>query len=146
MSIHGLNPYLSVTKTADAIEFYAKAFGAVETGPRLTTPDASIVHTEMKIGDCTFMLSDENPDFENQSPLSLGGTPVRLNLEVADADAVAEQAVKAGAELVIPIADQFYGYRSGRLVDPFGHQWILSQKVEDLSHEEMQKRMDALYA
>lgn len=146
MSISGLNPYLSVGKTADAIEFYAKAFGAVEVGPRLTAPDGGIVHAEVKIGEATVMLSDENPDFGNQSPVTLGGTAVRLNLEVADADAIAEQAVAAGAELTIPISDQFYGYRSGRLTDPFGHQWILSQKVADLSHEEMQKRMDELYS
>ncbi len=146
MNISAVNPYLSVADTKKAIDFYTQAFGAVEIGPRLTAPDGGIVHTELKIGESTIMLSDENPDFENHSPLSLGGTPVRMNLEVDDADAAAEQAVAAGAELAIPVSDQFYGYRSGRLVDPFGHQWILSQKVDDLSHEEMQTRMNAFFS
>jgi PhnB protein len=92
------------------------------------------------------MMSDENPDFGNVSPTTLGDTAVRFSLEVDDTDAVASRAVEAGAELVIPVEDQFYGYRSGRLVDPFGHIRILSQKLEDLSEEEMQSRCDDLFS
>lgn len=140
-----INPYLSVSNCAEAIEFYGKAFGAVISGPQLTDPAGNIVHAEIQIGQSSVMLADENPDFGNLSPKALGGTCVRLNIEVDDADAIAKQAAEAGATVLIPIADQFYGYRSGRLADPFGHEWILSQKLEDLSQDEMQARMNEMF-
>lgn len=138
--------YLSVRNAEDAIAFYKTAFGAEHIGPTLRDPSGNIIHTEIQIGESVVMMADENPDFGNISPETLGDTPVRFSLEVDDADAVADRAVEAGAEIVIPVDDQFYGYRSGRLKDPFGHIWILSQKLEDLSEEEMQKRCDELFS
>ena len=139
-------PSLTVVGVGAALDFYAQAFGATETGPRLTAPDGSIVHTEMRIGDATIFLAEHNPDFGTAEPHSLGGTPVRLALEVEDADATVEAAERGGAKVLIPVDDQFYGYRAGRIEDPFGHVWIVSQLIESLTQEEMQRRMDELFA
>ena len=139
-------PYLTVVDAGAALEFYDKAFGATETGPRLTAPDGSIVHTEIRIGDATIFLAEHNPDFGTCEPRSLGGTPVRLALEVENADSTVEAAERGGAKVLIPVDDQFYGYRAGRIEDPFGHVWIVSQLIESLSQEEMQRRMDELFA
>ena len=138
-------PSLTVVDAVAALDFYAQAFGAVETGPRLTAPDGSIVHTEIQIGDATIFLAEHNPDFGTSEPRSLGGTPVRLALEVEDADATVEAAKRGGAKVVIAVDDQFYGYRSGRIEDPFGHLWIVSQLIESLSQEEMQRRLDKMF-
>jgi PhnB protein len=139
-------PYISVRSAADAIAFYKKAFDANHTGPTMKDPEGNIIHTEIRIGESVVILADENLDFGNVSPSTLGDTPVRFSLEIDNADAVAQQAVDAGAEIIILVEDQFYGYRSGRLKDPFGHIWILSQKLEDLSEAEMQKRCDKQFA
>lgn len=141
-----LTPYITVVDAGAALEFYRDAFGASETGPRLTAPDGSIVHTEFRIGTATVMMSEHNPDFGTAEPRSLGGTPVRLALEVEDADAVVEAAERAGAKVLIPVADQFYGYRAGRIEDPFGHVWVISQLLESLSREEMQRRLDEMFS
>lgn len=141
-----LTPYLSVRDAKAAMAFYADAFGAEKTGPLLTMPDGTIAHAELRIGDATLFLSDENEDWGNRSPLAIGDTPVRLSLHVADADATFERAIAAGCEVLIPLADQFYGERSGRLRDPFGHVWIVGQHIEDLTEAEMQARMDAMMA
>ena len=146
MSDHSLAPYITVVDAGAALDFYARAFGAVETGPRLTMPDGSIVHAEIRIGGATVMLSEHNPDFGTCEPRSLGGTPVRLALEVEDADATVVAAERAGAKVLIPVGDQFYGYRAGRVEDPFGHVWIVSQLIEALSQEEMQRRLDDMFA
>ena len=146
MSSHSVSPYLTVVGAAAALDFYARAFGAVETGPRLTVPDGSIVHTEVRIGKAAVMLSEHNPDFGTADARSLGGTPVRLAVEVENADATVETATRAGAKVLIPVNDQFYGYRAGRIEDPFGHVWIVSQLVESLSQEEMQRRLDEMFA
>ena len=146
MSTNHVFPYLTVVDAGAALDFYEQAFGAVESGPRLTAPDGSIVHSEIRIGNATVMLSEHNPDFGTSEPHSLGGTPVRLALEVEDADATVEAAGRAGAKILIPVDDQFYGYRAGRIEDPFGHVWIVSQLIESLSQEEMQRRMDELFA
>ena len=146
MSATHVSPYITVVDAAAALDFYARAFGAVETGPRLTAPDGSIVHAEVRIGTATVMLSEHNPDFGTEEPRSLGGTPVRLALEVEDADATVEAATQAGAKVLIPVDDQFYGYRAGRVEDPFGHVWIVSQLIESLSQEEMQRRLDEMFA
>ena len=138
-------PSLTVVDAAAALDFYARAFGAVECGPRLTAPDGSIVHAEFRIGASTVMMAEHNPDFGTAEPLSLGGTPVRLALEVEDADATVEAAERAGAKVLIPVDDQFYGYRAGRIEDPFGHVWIVSQLLETLSQEEMQRRLDEMF-
>ena len=146
MSESSVSPYITVVDAAAALDFYARAFGAVECGPRLTAPDESIVHTEFRIGASTVMMAEHNPDFGTAEPRSLGGTPVRLALEVEDADATVEAAERAGAKVLIPVDDQFYGYRAGRIEDPFGHVWIVSQLIESLSREEMQRRLDEMFA
>ena len=136
---------MGVSNAEWAITFYEQAFGAMHTGPTLRDLSGNIIRTEIQIGESTIMIANENPDFGNVSPQTLDDTPVRFSLEIEDADTVAAQAVEAGAEVVISVEDQFYGYRSGRLKDPFGHLWILSQKLEDLSEEEMQKHCNELF-
>jgi PhnB protein len=138
----GATPMLAIRDAARALAFYKKAFGATEV-TRLTEPSGKIAHAEIKVGQAVIMLAEEHPDY-NRSPQSLGGSSVILHLYVEDVDAFACQAVAAGAKLVFPVKDQFYGDRSGRLVDPFGHLWIISTHKEDLSPEEMEKRYAAL--
>ncbi len=137
-------PFLSVRGVAEAIRFYQTIFGAKER-LRLVDPGGRILHAELELGGGIVMLSEENPDWGNLSPLTVGGTPVRVHLYVDDVDEVAERALSAGAVEVIPVDDQFYGDRSGRLRDPFGHEWVVATRVEDISAEEMQRRMDALF-
>ncbi len=138
----GVTPYLSVNDAAAAIEFYKKGFGATEL-MRLPGPDGKLGHAEIRIGNALVMLADEYPAYGNLSPKTLGGSAVRLHMYVEDVDAFFDKAVAAGAKVLIPIADQFYGDRSGRLEDPFGHVWLISTHIEDVSPEEMQKRMKA---
>lgn len=139
---HTLTPYLTVRDAARAIEFYKQAFAAKELG-RLKDPSGKIVHAEIRIGDSPVMLAEESPEWGNHSPQSLGGTTVTIHLYVEDVDAVAARAVAAGAKVLIPVADQFYGDRSGRLADPFGHVWVIATHKEDVSPQEMQKRFEA---
>jgi len=122
-------PYLCVRDAASAIEFYRKAFGATEL-MRLTQPDGKIGHAEIKIGAAPIMLADEFPGDGFRGPLSLGGSPVTIHLYVEDVDAVARQAVAAGAKMLRPVQDQFYGDRSGTLTDPFGHVWMVATHRE----------------
>jgi PhnB protein len=136
----GVTPYLSVKGAADAIEFYKKGFGAIEM-MRLPNPDGTLGHAEIKIGDALIMLADEYPEYGNLSPKTLGGSAVRLHMYVEDVDAFFEKAIAAGAKVLIPVANQFYGDRSGRLEDPFGHVWLVSTHVEDLTPEECDRRM-----
>jgi PhnB protein len=133
---------LAIHGAADAIEFYKRAFGATELF-RLTDGGGKIAHAELKIGESIIMLAEEHEDY-NASPLKLGDSSVVLNLEVADADAFFENAVAAGAKVVFNLRDQFYGERSGRIVDPFGHLWMVSAHIEDVSPAEMQKRFTAM--
>src|SRR5271157_566043 len=140
---HAVTPFLVVSDAARAMEFYKAAFGATER-MRMAGPGGKIVHAEMTIGDAVIMVADEFPEWGNLSPESLNGSPVRMALYVEDVDDVASRAVAAGAKVLIPVADQFYGDRSGRLADPFGHLWIVATHIEDVSPGEMQKRMDAL--
>ncbi len=137
----GITPYLSVKGGSEAIEFYKKAFGAEEV-MRLPNPDGTLGHAEIKIGDAVVMLADESSDYGNLSPKTLGGSAVRLHMYVEDVDAFFDRAIAAGAKVLIPLADQFYGDRSGRLEDPYGHVWLVSTHVEDVSPEEMQRRME----
>jgi PhnB protein len=138
-------PYLCVSGASDAIAFYVKAFGAVETS-RLAEPDGRLGHAEIRIGDAPLMLSDEYPEEGVRSPATLGGTPVAIHLYVTDVDALAERAVAAGAKLLRPVADQFYGDRSATLLDPFGHRWFFATRKEDVSVADMQRRYDAMRA
>jgi len=136
-------PYLCVKGAASAIEFYKQAFGATEV-LRLAEPGGRIGHAEIRIGESRLMLSDEYPEHGILGPQSRGGATGSLALEVPDVDAVVARAVAAGAKLLNPVADQFYGERSGKLEDPFGHLWSVSTRTEELSQEEMQRRYDAL--
>lgn len=135
-----LSPYISVKGASEAIAFYAAAFGAEEQF-RLEDPDGGrIGHSEIRIGGNTIMISDEYPDFGALSPDSLGGSPVKLHLYVEDVDKVFATALEAGATELRPLKDEFYGDRTGTIMDPFGHTWMLASKGEEVSPEEMQKR------
>ena len=136
---HTVTPHLIVNDGAAALEFYKKAFGAVELF-RMTRPDGRIGHAEIKIGDSPVMLADEHPEMGALSPQSVGGSPVSIYLYVADVDAIFNQAVAAGASVVRPLQNQFYGDRTGGVKDPFGYQWYIATHVEDVSPEELQRR------
>jgi PhnB protein len=139
----GATPYLCCKDAARAIEFYKKALGATEL-MRMAEPSGRIGHAEIKIGAAVIMLSDEYPEMGVRSPEALGGSPVAIHIYVEDVDAVAQQAVAAGATLVRPVADQFYGDRSGVVHDPFGHRWFIATHKEDVSAADMQKRYEDL--
>jgi PhnB protein len=138
-----LTPYLSIRGAAAAIEFYKKAFGATEL-MRLMQPDGRLGHAQLDIGGALIMLADEFPEYGFRGPESMGGSPIRLHLDVPDVDAFARQAAAAGAKIVRPIADQFYGDRSGQLIDPFGYTWTITTRKEELTTEEMQRRLNEL--
>lgn len=138
-------PYLIVRGAPAAIEYYGKAFGAEELF-RLTEPSGKVGHAELVIGEARFMLADEYPDFGALSPVSVGGTPVSIHLYVDDVDEVVKRAEAAGATVLRPLRDEFFGDRTATLSDPFGHRWHLATRKEDVSPEEMQRRMDAAYA
>ena len=142
---HTITPYLIVNDGAGAIEFYQKAFGATEI-MRMPGPDGRVAHAELKIGDSQIMLADVCPEMGASSPQTLGGSPVSFLLYVEDVDAAAEQAIAAGAKMLRPVEDKFYGDRSGSFADPFGHQWHISTHKEDVSPEEMHKRVAAATA
>jgi PhnB protein len=137
---HTATPYLIVSEGMRALEFYKEAFGAEEL-MRLPGPGGKLMHGEIRIGDSPIMLADEFPEIGARSPKSYGGSPVSLMLYVEDVDAMFARAIAAGAVEVRPVQNQFYGDRSGTLTDPFGHQWTLSTHVEDVSPEEMERRM-----
>ncbi len=142
---HTLIPHLVVRGGAAAIDFYKKAFGAVEHG-RMPMPDGKIMHAQLKIGDSYLFLCDEfsgNGWNAGQTP---GCAPVTIHLNVEDADAVFNRAVAAGATAKMPLADMFWGDRYGKLADPFGHEWSLSTHKEDVAPEEMKKRGQAMMA
>ena len=142
---HAVTPYLSVQGAAGAIAFYKKAFGASDI-MRMPGPHGTIGHAEIQIGDSRIMLADEFPEMNFLSPRSFGGTPVNIHLYVQDADKVAEKAVAAGAKPLRPVAEQFYGDRSGSLEDPFGHVWHIATHVADIPMKELKKRAAALAA
>jgi PhnB protein len=140
-----VTPSLNVRDAAQALDFYKRAFGAVET-VRMPGPGGKILHAEIKIGDSHLFLADEMPEWGSRSPLTLGGTATGVCLYVDDADAVFNQAVGAGARVLMPLADQFWGDRYGKLQDPFGHEWAVATHLEDLTPEEMKKRQDMAMA
>ncbi len=137
-----LTPRLVVSGAAEAIEFYRGAFGAEEIGERFAGPEGRVIHAELRIGDSVVMVTDEEGDTAPaSSPHALGRVvSVIMATYWEDVDAAWERAVGAGAEVIYPLADQFYGERGGRLRDPYGQQWMLSQRTEDLSHEEIAQR------
>mgnify|MGYP001455417450 CR=1 FL=1 len=135
-----VTPYLNVVGAADAIAWYAKVLGATER-MRLDGPGGTIAHAEVGLGGSVIMLADEFPEMGNKSPATLGGTPVSLMVYVEDVDATYATALAAGATEVDPVQDKFYGDRSGMFRDPWGHEWTVSTHVEDVSEEEMARRM-----
>jgi PhnB protein len=139
---HTVTPYLIISGAARAIEYYKRAFGATEI-MRHGGPDGRIGHAEVKIGDSRIMLADEFPEMGVKSASSIGGTPVGLCIYVPNVDAVFAQAVEAGGKVERPLQDQFYGDRSGTLVDPFGHKWTIATHIEDVPPQELEKRMAA---
>jgi uncharacterized glyoxalase superfamily protein PhnB len=142
---HTITAALTLSNAVEAIEFYKRAFGAVELA-RAPAPDGKkIWHAELQIGDSRLMLADEFPEMDpgSKSPLTLGGTPTNLHLYVEDATAFFERAVAAGATVTMPLDDVFWGDRYGKLLDPFGHSWAVAQHVEDVSMEEMYRRAEA---
>jgi PhnB protein len=144
LTIHDVYVYLRLHDTAAAIDFYARAFGAKELF-RLVEPSGRVGHAEVKIGAATVMLSDEYPEYDIRGPRSIGATSVSNHIHVSDVDRLFEQAVAAGATVVRPLQNQFYGERSGTVRDPFGHEWLLGGHIEDVTPEEMQRRYTALF-
>lgn len=143
--MHTVTPYLICAGAADAIEFYKKAFGAVELY-RLPGDDGQVMHASIRIGDSVIMLNDEMPKWGAFGPKSLKGSPVTIHLYVEDADASFAQAIKAGAKATMPLEDAFWGDRYGKLEDPFGHQWSIATHIRDVTPEEMQKAMTEMCA
>jgi PhnB protein len=145
--LHTVTPRLVLRGCAQAIEFYRQAFGAQELGQPFTGPDGNVIHAELRIGDSVVMLTDEQGDAGSRasSPAGLGGSVSAIMATYwQDVDAAWERALGAGAEVIFPLADHFYGERGGRLCDPFGQQWMLSQRTEILSPEEIQRRVAEL--
>ncbi|QEA39638.1 VOC family protein [Pistricoccus aurantiacus] len=139
MRIEEVFPYLCVTNAAAAIDFYQRAFDVTETC-RLTEPAGRIGHAELAFGPMTLMLSDEFPEYGIHSASSIGDTPVTIHLHVDDADAMIMRALQAGATLERAPEDHVYGERSGSLLDPFGHRWLIGHYIEDVLNDEMQRR------
>ena len=142
---HTVTPSLFVAGAAKAIEFYKKALGAEEQ-MRFAGPDGKIMHAEIKLGDSIVMLADEMPDMGGKAPKSIGGTPVSFFVYGENVDAAWKRAVDAGCKEVVPLADQFWGDRTGCLEDPFGHQWWLATHVQDLTPEEIRKNAEAYFS
>lgn len=138
--MHTLTPHLVCAGAAAAIDFYVKAFNAIEL-VRLPAPNGKLMHAMVKIGDSPLMLFDEAPEWGSRSPQTLKGTPVILHMYVADVDAAMAQALAAGATLTMPATDMFWGDRYGVITDPFGHQWSLATHIRDVSPEEIQAEM-----
>ncbi len=138
----GATPYLIIKGAAGALEFYKNAFGAWEV-MRMPGPGGTVGHAEIKIGKAIIMLADEFPDMNCKSPQSFGGSPVSIMVYVKDVDTFVKRAVSSGAKVIRPVANQFYGDRSGSLEDPFGHQWHFATHVEDVPPDEMAKRAEA---
>lgn len=138
---HTATPYLTIRNAATAIEFYKHAFGAKELF-RMPDPNGKIGHAEIKIGDSPIMMSDEYPEMGVRSPQTIGGTAGSICLYVDDVDTVFKRAIAAGAKQLRPVENQFYGDRSGKLEDPFGHMWMIGTHIEDVPPEEMQRRAE----
>jgi PhnB protein len=138
--MHSVTPHLICAGAAKAIEFYKEAFGATEQA-RLPGPDGRIMHAAILIGDSTVMLVDEMPEWGALGPKSLKGSPVTIHLNVDNADRFVERAVKAGAKVTMPVADQFWGDRYGKIEDPFGHSWSVAHPVREVSMEDARKAM-----
>ena len=140
-----VTPYLIIKGASEAIDFYKRAFGATEV-MRFGAPGGKVAHAEIQIGNSRVMLADEDPERGYRSPQSWGGSGTGIMLYLEDVDRVFSRALQAGAKVLDAVKDQFYGDRSGSLIDPFGHWWTVATHVEDVSQEEMERRMEALGA
>src|SRR5499427_2870413 len=138
---HTVTPYLILNAAGDAIAFYKKALGADEV-MRMDDPSGKIHHAEISIGGSRIMLADEHPEIQALSPKTIGGSPVSIHLYVANVDGAVERAVAAGAKLIRPVTDQFYGDRVGGIEDPFGYRWFIATRKEDVSIEEIRRRAE----
>ncbi len=134
--MHSLTPHLICRNANAAMDFYVKAFGALDCG-RLPGPDGRLMHGMMFIGDSALMLCDEMPEWNTLSPASLNGSPVVIHLYVPDVDASVTRAVEAGATLTMPVSDMFWGDRYGQIQDPYGHRWSLATHIRDMSPEDI---------
>lgn len=134
--MHSLIPHLICRGAAEALDFYVRAFGAIEL-VRLPGPDGRLMHATLRVGDANLMLVDEMPEWGALGPLALGGTPVTLHLYVDDVDASFQRAVAAGATPKMPPADMFWGDRYGQVIDPYGHRWSIATHVRDVPPEQM---------
>jgi uncharacterized glyoxalase superfamily protein PhnB len=143
--MHSVTPHLVCAGAADAIEFYKKAFGAEEVA-RMPGPQGKIMHAMLRIGDSAVMLADEMPDWGSFGPKALKGSPVTIHLYVANADEFVARAAKAGAKVTMPVEEQFWGDRYGKIEDPFGHHWSVGTHVRDVSPEEMKQAMQKMAA
>jgi len=144
---HSITPHLVIKGAEKAIDFYKKAFGAEVRGGVFKTPDGKVMHAELKIGDSVLMLADEFPGMGDcSSPQTLGGSTTTLNIYTENVDQLFERATKAGATVTFPLANQFWGDRYGHVKDPFGHVWALSQHVEDVAPQEMERRAKEFFA
>ena len=143
---HSVTPHLAIDGAAAAIDFYKKAFGAVELGRMPAQDGKRLMHAMIRIGDSMVMLADAFPEYGGRGPKALGGTPVTVHLYVTDADKVFAQAVAAGATVAMPIADMFWGDRYGVVADPFGHRWSIATKKKDMTPEEMSAAAKAAMA
>jgi len=142
---HTLTPYFTLRDAVRAIEFYKQAFGAQERG-LMKGPDGKVMHAELKIGNSIVMLADEFPEFGAVAPESGGNTSMGLHIYVDNVDQAFDRAVKAGAKVEMPVSDQFWGDRYGKLRDPFGHKWSIATHVKDMSADEMKRSMDEAMA
>ena len=140
-----LNAYINIKGCSDAIEFYKKAFGAIEK-LRLLMPDGKIAHAELEIEGSLLMMADENPDWGTKSPETLGGNSMTISLYVPDVDQSFQKAIDAGATVIMPVKDEFYGDRTGQILDPFGYKWMIATHIEDVPQEEMQTRMNKMFS
>jgi uncharacterized glyoxalase superfamily protein PhnB len=143
---HTITPHLTVRGGPEMIEFYKRAFGAVELRRSVGPDGKSLLHADLQIGDSRLLLHDEFPEMGVVAPLALGGTPVTIHLYVEDVDSLYRQAVDAGAKVVMPLADQFWGDRYGVVEDPSGHRWALASHMQDMSPEQMKAAADAAFA
>ena len=139
---HSITPYLILSGAGEAIAFYKRALGADEV-MRLDDPTGKVHHAEISLGDSRIMLADEHPEIRALSPKTIGGSPISIHLYVDDVDSMVERAVAAGAKLIRPVADQFYGERVGGIEDPFGYRWFIATHKEDLSMDEIRRRAAA---
>jgi uncharacterized glyoxalase superfamily protein PhnB len=140
----GATPYLTVKGAADAIGYYQRVFDAKLT-TRMDTPDGKVMHAELSVGPATFMLGDEMPDYQSFGPATLGGSGTTVIVYVPDVDATVQRAVAAGAKLTMPVQDQFWGDRSGSIIDPFGHRWMVATHIEDPTPQEIERRAKAMF-